>query len=95
MKKDFDISRNISMDDDDVGNTSKSRRGMTKLASPRAPYGPAGLVVENVFLHNTKITSSAMNEKKAHKIRRGREHRKGRAISITEACSLMLGYPQV
>jgi hypothetical protein len=57
--------------------------------------GPAGLVVENVFLHNTKITSSALNEKKAHKSRRGREHPRGRAISITEACSLMLGYPQV
>ena len=55
----------------------------------------AGLVMDSVFLHNTKITSSAINEQKAHNSRRNRHHPKGRAISITEACSLILGYPQV
>jgi hypothetical protein len=47
----------------DVGNTGESRRGLNAL------HEPAGLVVENVFLHKTKITLSAINEKKAHKLR--------------------------
>jgi hypothetical protein len=32
---------------------------------------PVGLAMENVFLHNTKITSSALNKRKAHKSHRG------------------------
>ena len=47
------------------------------------------------FLHNTKITGSAINEKRKHDIFRDRSKPQGRAISLMEITATLLGYPQV
>jgi hypothetical protein len=51
--------------------------------------------MEKVFLHNTRISSSAVNEGKAFNRRRDSGHPRGRAISMFEMIQLILGYPQV
>jgi hypothetical protein len=53
------------------------------------------LRMEKVFLHNTKISSSAVSEAKALNQRRYSGHPCGRAISMFEMIQLILGYPQV
>jgi predicted GIY-YIG superfamily endonuclease len=47
------------------------------------------------FLYNTKITSSNINEKKRHEMSRDKKKPQGRAISLMEITSMLLGYPQV
>lgn len=47
------------------------------------------------FLHNTKITSSDINEQKKHDISRNKMKPQGRAISLMEITAILLGYPQV
>ena len=47
------------------------------------------------FLHNTKITSSNINEKKIQDLSRSKLKPQGRAISLMEVITILLGYPQV
>ena len=47
------------------------------------------------FLHNTKITSSNINEKKIQDLSRNKLKPQGRAISLMEVITILLGYPQV
>ncbi len=47
------------------------------------------------FLHNTKITSSEMYERKKHEMSRDKTKPQGRAISLMESTATLLGYPQV
>ena len=57
--------------------------------------GQPGLRAEKVHLHNTKITSSRINERK--RLARGSDFTKprGRAIAVTEMMQIILGKPQV
>ena len=48
-----------------------------------------------VFLHNTKITSSAINEAKKLRGSRDKTKQKGRSVACTEMMQLILGFPQV
>ena len=50
---------------------------------------------EVVHLHNTKITSSAINESKKLNIGRDKKKPKGRKVAVTEEMQLILGFPQV
>ncbi|CAB9521100.1 hypothetical protein SEMRO_1164_G248040.1 [Seminavis robusta] len=50
---------------------------------------------EHVFLHNTKITSSAINEAKKLKQSRHENRPKGRALASTEMMQIILAYPQI
>ncbi|MGB0405008.1 MAG: hypothetical protein ACPGDB_02325, partial [Fusobacterium sp.] len=59
------------------------------------PSDKGNLISNGTFLHNTKITSSELNEKRAFEKKRERFHPKGRSISITEMLQIMLSYPQV
>ncbi|MGB0404839.1 MAG: hypothetical protein ACPGDB_01450, partial [Fusobacterium sp.] len=59
------------------------------------PYDNGKLISNYTFLHNTKITSSKLNEEKVLKKRRDKYHPKGRAISLMEMLQIMLSYPQV
>ena len=58
-------------------------------------HDPGILISQKVFLHNTKITSSKMNELKAMQKKRDKNHPKGRAISLMEMLQVMLNYPQI
>ena len=51
--------------------------------------------VNHQHLANTKITSSAANEKKRMEKQRNSHHPSGRAISVMEILSVILGYDQV
>jgi hypothetical protein len=51
--------------------------------------------MDSQFLHNTKVTESAINENKVHKSRRNKHYPTGRGLAVTEAASQLLGYPQV
>ena len=53
------------------------------------------LISQETFLHNTKISTSAINEMKALQKSRGKKHPKGRSISLMEMWQVMLGYSQV
>lgn len=55
----------------------------------------ANIKAEKVFLCNTKVSSSALNEKKKLDASRHRKRNKGRAIASTEMMQLLLGFPQV
>ena len=57
--------------------------------------GQEKLVLDQQFTHNSKIASSAMNEKLSDQ--KMNEHRfpKGRVIALTKIISLLLKYPQV
>jgi DNA polymerase III delta prime subunit len=57
--------------------------------------GEEGLKAEKVFLHNTKITSSAINEKKRLDASRHSNKPRGRAVAVTEMEQIILGKPQV
>lgn len=57
--------------------------------------GEPGLRAEQVFLHNTKITSSAINEKKRLDAGRDKARPRGRAVAVTEMMQIILGKPQV
>ena len=59
------------------------------------PHDAGRLVSQTTFLHNNKISSSAINEKKALQSQRGSKHPTGRKISLMEMLQVMLGYPQV
>ena len=59
------------------------------------PNDPHSLRTEKMFLHNTKVASSAMNEKERFKKRRDNFHPTARSISQMEMLQLILGYPQV
>ena len=59
------------------------------------PHDPGVLISQKVFLHNTKISGSSINEMKALEEKRGKGHPKGRAISLMEMLQVMLNYPQV
>ena len=50
---------------------------------------------EHQFLHNTKITSSGINEEKAHERSRRWKHPEGRAIAFPEIQQSILGYSEV
>ena len=50
---------------------------------------------QSTFLHNTKISTSAINEIKALQKKRGKGHPKGRCISLMEMIQVMLNYPQI
>jgi hypothetical protein len=56
---------------------------------------PDDMKAEKVFLHNTKITSSAINEKKKLDAGRHRARPRGRAMPLTEMLQIIYGYPQV
>ncbi len=47
------------------------------------------------FLHNTKITSSEINERTKYDLSRNKTKPQGRAISLMEIIGILLGYPQV
>ena len=53
------------------------------------------LISETAFLHNTKITSSKMNEDKQRETKRDHNHVQGRIISLMEMLHSMLRYPEV
>ena len=53
------------------------------------------LKLDTEFLHNTKVTGSAIQEAKRSAARRDRNHPTGRAISHMEMISVILGYDQV
>lgn len=59
------------------------------------PYKQNCLVNKSSFLHNTKITSSAINENKYFSKQRDKKHPRGRAITLMEMLQIMLSYPQV
>ena len=59
------------------------------------PHDAGRLVTMTKFLHNTKISSSAINEKRAHEKSRDHKHPSGRAISEMEMIQVMLKHPQV
>lgn len=50
--------------------------------------------MDSHFLHNTKVTGSAMNENTPES-RRNKHHPTGRGLAVTEAASQLLQYPQV
>jgi predicted GIY-YIG superfamily endonuclease len=50
---------------------------------------------EKVFLCNTKVTSSGINEAKKFAASRHKSKNKGRAVACTEMMQLILGFPQV
>ena len=58
-------------------------------------HDPGVLISQATFLHNTKITSSSINEMKALDKKRNKKHPRGRAISLMEQLQVMLNYPQV
>ena len=51
--------------------------------------------MDTEFLHNTKVTGSAIQEAKRDLARRDHNHPTGRAISIMEMICVLLGYDQV
>ena len=53
------------------------------------------LKLETEFLHNTKVTGSAIQEAKRDEARRDEHHPTGRAISHMEMICVVLGYDQV
>jgi hypothetical protein len=56
----------------DGGDCGGISHGMNEFEGMGVPLPrPAGLAMENLFTHNTKITSSALNEQKDHKLHRG------------------------
>ena len=57
--------------------------------------GEAKMKADKVFLCNTKVTSSAINEAKKLSSGRHRDRPKGRTIACTEMIQLILGFPQV
>ena len=59
------------------------------------PHDPGVLISQKTFLHNTKISSSAINELKALEKKRGNKGPMGRAISLMEMWQMMMGYPQI
>ena len=59
------------------------------------PHDPGVLISQSTFLHNTKVTGSAINEMKALEKKRGNNHPRGRAISLMEMIQVMLSYPQI
>ena len=59
------------------------------------PHSGAVMQIQKDFLHNTKITSSKINEDKAHEKSRKWYHPTGRAIAFTEMQQQILGYPEV
>ena len=58
------------------------------------PYNQQSLISNSRFLHNTKITSSSINESRALAKKRNRHHPKGRAVSLMEMLQILLSYPQ-
>ena len=54
-----------------------------------------GVELDYEFLHNTKVTGSAIQEEKRKANRRDRRHPTGRAVSEMEMISVLLGYDQV
>jgi hypothetical protein len=56
---------------------------------------PDTVKLDSQFLHNTKITGSAIKESELRAQRRDRDHPTGRAISMMEVISVLLGYEQV
>ena len=57
--------------------------------------GDTKLKAEKVFMCNTKVTSSAINEAKKLRSSRHRDRPRGRTIACTEMIQLILGFPQV
>ena len=53
------------------------------------------LVTHGTFLHNTKISSSKINEDKALQKKRDKDHARGRGIGVMEMLQMSLGYPEV
>ena len=56
---------------------------------------PTDIKSEKVFLHNTKVATSKINEDKRLRESRHWNKPKGRAISSPEQIQILLGYPQV
>jgi len=56
---------------------------------------PNGVELDYQFLHNTKVTGSAVQEAKRLETRRDKRHPTGRAISEMEMIAILLGYEQV
>ena len=52
-------------------------------------------MLESVFLHNTKISSSAHNEKKEAERKRGYFNAKGRKIHLLQMLQSQLNYSEV
>ena len=59
------------------------------------PQNPNTVHAQSTFIHNSKIASSAMNEKLMADAKRNSHHPQGRAISTMEQLQLLLGHPQV
>ena len=53
------------------------------------------LVTHETFLHNTKITTSKLNEDKALAMKRDSKPARGRAIGEMEMRQMILQYPEV
>ena len=58
------------------------------------PYDSGTLITKSHFLHNTKITTSAINEKNDGK-NREKNLPMGRAIPFLQMIQQLLGYPEV
>ena len=59
------------------------------------PENGFSIRMDSQFLHNTKVTGSAINENRVHESRRNKHYPTGRGLAVTEAASQLLGYPQV
>ena len=59
------------------------------------PHDGSSLRTSGIFLHNTKITSSHINEEKALKSNKDNLHPSGRYVVILEIIQMLLSYPQV
>jgi hypothetical protein len=51
--------------------------------------------MDSHYLHNTKVTGSAINEKSVHERHRNKHYPTRRGLAVTEATSQLLGYAQV
>ena len=59
------------------------------------PHKNNGIRIECEFLHNTKIGTSAINEKKNFEMKRNRSHPTGKSMATTEMLHLSLGETEV
>ena len=54
-----------------------------------------GLVTQSTYLHNTKVTTSDVQQEKEKEKEKNFKHPEGRCISLTEMLHVMLRYPEV
>ena len=54
-----------------------------------------GIQTNSTYLHNTKVTTSDMQQMKEKNEKRGAKHPEGRCVALTEMIHVMLQYPEV